>query len=61
MTMTDQSTPPAANISGDLSEIESTIDRVRTGAMTETAALELIGRIVERRATPVETYQKPWG
>lgn len=62
MTMADQSTPPAAaNIGGDLKDIEAAIERVRAGSITESAAFEVIGRIIERRAAPAETYQKPWG
>lgn len=62
MTMTNQPNPPAtANVDGDLTDIEAAIGRVRAGALTESAAFDVIGRIIERRAAPAEIYQKPWG
>ncbi len=51
----------ASPFAGELDEIQSVLDRVREGALTEEIGLEAIARIVRRRGVAAETYQKPLG
>ncbi len=46
---------------GELDEIEAIVGKARDGTLAEEVALEAIGRIVRRRTSAAETYQKPWG
>ncbi|WP_122469031.1 hypothetical protein [Brevundimonas lutea] len=50
-----------STVSGELEEIQHTLDRVRDGGLGEEVGFEAIARIVRRRRVAAETYQKPWG
>lgn len=61
MSMTNQSDRGTAATVGELDEIETIVAKARDGTLAEEVAFEAIGRIVRRRASAAETYQKPWG
>jgi len=61
--VTAEQVPAGSNQSGatnPLSEIETLLERVRAGGISESSALSRIA-VIAGDATAGETYQKPWG